>query len=93
MKMRDFGQKYDGNIQAAVMGIQRARFISERGQDTLQKIDKDTRKRKWFESVDTDVEMPAMTGPRGSKTGASMKMSRMSGCMLIVSYSSNPITN
>jgi hypothetical protein len=69
MKMRDFGQKYDGNIQAAVMGFQRAKFISERGKDTLEKIDKDTRKRKWFASVDTDNEAPAMSGPRGSKAG------------------------
>lgn len=56
MTMREFGEKYNGNIQAAVRGLHRAKFVSERGESALEKIDKDTRKRKWVESQETEDE-------------------------------------
>lgn len=57
MTMRDFGRLYNGNVQAAVRGHQKAKFMSERGEQALEKIDKDTRKRKWVESQENDSEM------------------------------------
>ncbi|KAJ7644081.1 hypothetical protein FB45DRAFT_783841 [Roridomyces roridus] len=46
MKMRDFGAKYNGNIQAALRGVQRERFVAAGATE----IDKSTRKRKWVAS-------------------------------------------
>jgi hypothetical protein len=46
MKMRDFGAKYNGNIQAALRGVQRDKFVAAGATE----IDKSTRKRKWVAS-------------------------------------------
>lgn len=72
MTMREFGNTYNGNIQAAVRGYQKAKFVSERGQNVLEKIDKSTRKRKWVASQEADGEMSQSgSNPdlRATKTG------------------------
>lgn len=54
--MRDFSSKYDGDIQAALRGLQREKM----GGDVTE-IDKTTRKRKWVASqeVEGDVHWSA----------------------------------
>ncbi|KAJ7601076.1 hypothetical protein C8J56DRAFT_1020014 [Mycena floridula] len=69
MTMRDFGNLYNGSVPAAVRGHQKAKFVSERGEDALEKIDKSTRKRKWVESQETDGEM--------STSGSNPEISRI----------------
>ncbi|KAJ6508877.1 hypothetical protein C8R45DRAFT_893749 [Mycena sanguinolenta] len=55
MKMRDFGAKYNGNIQAALRGVQREKFAAAGATE----IDKSTRKRKWVASQDDASEKAA----------------------------------
>lgn len=50
MKMRDFGAKYNGNIQAALRGVQRDKFVATGATE----IDKSTRKRKWVASQEAE---------------------------------------
>ncbi|KAF7365275.1 Nbl1-Borealin-N domain-containing protein [Mycena venus] len=50
MKMRDFGAKYNGNIQAALRGVQREKFVATGATE----IDKSTRKRKWVASQEAE---------------------------------------
>ncbi|KAF8208881.1 hypothetical protein K438DRAFT_1573514 [Mycena galopus ATCC 62051] len=50
MKMRDFGAKYNGNIQAALRGVQRDKFVAAGATE----IDKSTRKRKWVASQESE---------------------------------------
>ncbi|KAJ7095925.1 hypothetical protein B0H15DRAFT_1019952 [Mycena belliarum] len=50
MKMRDFGGKYNGNIQAALRGVQRDKFVAAGATE----IDKSTRKRKWVASQEAE---------------------------------------
>ncbi|KAJ6584903.1 hypothetical protein B0H19DRAFT_1249822 [Mycena capillaripes] len=52
MKMRDFGAKYNGNIQAALRGVQRDKFVAAGATE----IDKSTRKRKWVASQEAENE-------------------------------------
>ncbi|KAF7346226.1 Nbl1-Borealin-N domain-containing protein [Mycena sanguinolenta] len=74
MKMRDFGAKYNGNIQAALRGVQREKFAAAGATE----IDKSTRKRKWVASQDFDASEKAAKNARltvspqkkpGSSTG------------------------
>ncbi|KAJ7254398.1 hypothetical protein B0H12DRAFT_1017065 [Mycena haematopus] len=50
MSMRDFGAKYNGNIQAALRGVQREKFVAAGATE----IDKSTRKRKWVASQESE---------------------------------------
>ncbi|KAJ6619452.1 hypothetical protein B0H10DRAFT_1161977 [Mycena sp. CBHHK59/15] len=50
MKMREFGAKYNGNIQAALRGVQRDKFVAAGATE----IDKSTRKRKWVASQEAE---------------------------------------
>ncbi|KAJ7459801.1 hypothetical protein FB451DRAFT_1341614 [Mycena latifolia] len=54
MKMRDFGAKYNGNIQAALRGVQRDKFVAG-----ATEIDKSTRKRKWVASQEAEHDASA----------------------------------
>ncbi|KAF8073841.1 hypothetical protein FPV67DRAFT_1410028 [Lyophyllum atratum] len=47
MTMREFGEKYNGNVQAALRGFQKEKFG---GETSLGELDKDARKRKWVAS-------------------------------------------
>jgi hypothetical protein len=70
LTMREFGEKYNGDIQAALRGLHKAKFLNERGKEVLEKIDKDTRKRKWEASQDngdTDHEKENSRAPKTAK--------------------------
>lgn len=54
--MREFGDKYDGNIQSALRGFQKERLAAAGADATLGEIDKSMRKRKWAASQDLEVE-------------------------------------
>ena len=53
MTMREFGDKYNGDIQAALRGFQKERLETVGGTGTLGELDKDARKRKWVASQET----------------------------------------
>ncbi|KAJ7670279.1 hypothetical protein B0H17DRAFT_948911 [Mycena rosella] len=55
MKMRDFGAKYNANIQAALRGVQRDKFVATGATE----IDKSTRKRKWVASQEAEHDASA----------------------------------
>jgi Nbl1 / Borealin N terminal len=57
MTMREFGQKYEGNIQSALRGYQKDRLVAAGGDATLGEIDKSLRKRKWIESQEAEAEL------------------------------------
>ena len=57
MTMREFGQKYEGNIQSALRGYQKERLVAAGGDATLGEIDKSLRKRKWIESQEAEAEL------------------------------------
>jgi hypothetical protein len=54
MKMREFGEKYNGNVQAALRGFQKDKFVAAGVEGTLGELDKDARKRKWVASQEVD---------------------------------------
>ncbi|KAG5638169.1 hypothetical protein H0H81_001465 [Sphagnurus paluster] len=56
MSMREFGDKYNGNIQAALRGVQRERLVAAGGEGVLGELDKDARKRKWVASQEPTTE-------------------------------------
>ncbi|KAJ7505380.1 hypothetical protein B0H11DRAFT_2220819 [Mycena galericulata] len=62
MKMRDFGAKYNGNIQAALRGVQRDRFVATGATE----IDKSTRKRKWVASQE-DASGDSQKAPKNAR--------------------------
>ncbi|KAJ7134558.1 hypothetical protein C8R44DRAFT_829023 [Mycena epipterygia] len=65
MTMRDFGAKYNGNIQAALRGVQREKFVSAGASE----IDKSTRKRKWVASqeVEHDASADSQKAPKNAR--------------------------
>lgn len=56
MTMREFGGKYDGNIQSALRGFQKERLAAAGADATLGEINRSMRKRKWAASQDMEVE-------------------------------------
>lgn len=64
MTMREFGEKYEGNIQSALRGFQKERLAAAGGDATLGEIDKSMRKRKWVASQEAESEL---SGPRQPK--------------------------
>ncbi|TFK70359.1 hypothetical protein BDN72DRAFT_795291 [Pluteus cervinus] len=73
MTMREFGDKYGGNVQAALRGYQRERLVAAGADATLGEIDKSMRKRKWVasqEAIDGDTSTSQQSKelePRASK--------------------------
>lgn len=61
--MREFGDKYNGDVQAALMGLQKERMATEAGD---VEMDKSMRKRKWVASVEKEV---GGEGSRSFKNG------------------------
>lgn len=55
MTMREFGEKYSGNVQAALRGVQREKLASAGNDPALGEIDKNMRKRKWLTSQDQEA--------------------------------------
>lgn len=73
MTMREFGEKYNGNVQAALRGYQKERLIAAGADATLGEIDKNTRKRKWVASQEVEddpVGLPKEQERRASKNGS-----------------------
>ena len=61
--LREFA-KYNGDIQACLKGIQREKLGGEAGA-----IDKNTRKRKWVESQETDAKTKDAESLQAAKSG------------------------
>lgn len=64
--MREFGEKYAGDVQAALRGIQREKMG---GAEAVGEIDKTTRKRKWVASQETEAASTDMEGSKSVKNG------------------------
>ncbi|KAJ7212166.1 hypothetical protein GGX14DRAFT_447778 [Mycena pura] len=71
MKMRDFGAKYNGNIQTALRGVQREAFVTSGGAE----IDKSTRKRKWVASQEAENDASGIPekAPKNARLGPAEK--------------------
>ncbi|PPQ91685.1 hypothetical protein CVT25_012898 [Psilocybe cyanescens] len=79
MTMREFGQKYEGNIQLALRGFQKERLAAAGADATLGEIDKSMRKRKWVASQETETE------PSGSsqlKDSDSQRVLKNGSCLV-----------
>jgi hypothetical protein len=70
MKMREFGEKYNGNVQAALRGFQKDKFVATGGEGTLGELDKSARKRKWVASQ--EAESGDHGSVKGPKTGQAL---------------------
>ncbi|KAF9454730.1 hypothetical protein P691DRAFT_691674 [Macrolepiota fuliginosa MF-IS2] len=71
MTMREFGEKYQGNIQAALRGYQKERLVAAGADANFGEIDKNMRKRKWVEGVEAEMEKNSNKDgemPRATKT-------------------------
>ncbi|KAL0960716.1 hypothetical protein HGRIS_005742 [Hohenbuehelia grisea] len=71
MTMREFGAKYNGNVQAALRGVQTERLVAAGmepgfGIDT----DKSTRKRKWLASQESMENVASSSKVEGAKADA-----------------------
>ena len=73
MTMREFGKKYDGNIQLALKGYQKERLVAAGGDATLGEIDKSMRKRKWVASQEAEAEAE-LSGPSQPKDSIDKSM-------------------
>lgn len=71
LTMREFGQKYNGDMQAAIRGLHSEKIGGE-----ATEIDKATRKRKWIASQEAESEASGSKSvsedadPRIAKSGA-----------------------
>ena len=54
MTMREFEEKYNGDIQLALRGFQKDRLTAAGADANFGEIDKSMRKRKFLENVDND---------------------------------------
>ncbi|KAF8225886.1 hypothetical protein L208DRAFT_1407901 [Tricholoma matsutake] len=77
MKMREFGEKYNGNVQAALRGFQKEKFVAAGGEGTLGELDKVARKRKWVASQEVDSvdskDHDSSKAPKNARTAQSPK--------------------
>jgi hypothetical protein len=56
MLMRDFGEKYGGNVQLALRGFQKEKLAAAGGDSSFTEIDKNMRKRKWVANHEAELE-------------------------------------
>jgi hypothetical protein len=70
MTMREFGEKYQGNIQAALRGYQKERLVAAGADAEFGEIDRGVRKRKWVEGVEAEMEK------NGTKEGESSRAAK-----------------
>ena len=73
MTMREFGTKYEGNIQSALRGYQKERLVAAGGDATLGEIDKSMRKRKWVASQETEAELSGSSQPKDLDSQRALK--------------------
>jgi hypothetical protein len=72
MTLREFGDKYQGNLQSALRGYQKERLAAAGIDGSTDEIDRSERKRKWVASHDVDVSGNKEPEPeRSLKTGQS----------------------
>ena len=62
--MREFGKKYDGNVQEALRGVQRERMAAAGLDANFAEIDKSERKRKWVASQEVESEASGSGPPK-----------------------------
>ncbi|KIL67821.1 hypothetical protein M378DRAFT_159015 [Amanita muscaria Koide BX008] len=78
MIMREFGEKYNGNVQEALRGVQKERMAAAGLDANFAEIDKSERKRKWIESQEVEPEASGSGSrkdaekPRGPKSARIM---------------------
>ncbi len=78
--MREFGEKYHGNVQEALRGVQRERMAAAGLDANFAEIDKSERKRKWVASQEVESEASGSgtrsdpTEPRAAKNGEFIAM-------------------
>lgn len=74
--MREFGAKYEGNIQLALRGYQKERLAAAGADTSLGEIDKSMRKRKWVASQETDTEASESSQPKDTDSQRVLKNGR-----------------
>lgn len=85
MTMRDFGEKYEGNLQSALRGYQKEKLAAAGIDASKGEIDKDERKRKWVASQEVDIDISGSKDsepPRSFKNGVVLCF-RLSSILLI----------
>jgi len=73
MTMREFGGKYEGNIQSALRGFQKERLAAAGIDATQGEIDKSTRKRKWVASQEAEAEASGSSQPKDIEPQPALK--------------------
>lgn len=83
LTMREFGDKYNGDVQAALRGVQRERMgiSADAGAGDIE-IDKSTRKRKWVASMEAEHQLA-----EGSKSVKNGKCFEEDRCISLISFS------
>lgn len=81
MTMREFGEKYNGNVQEAVRGVQRERMATSLDANFAE-IDKSERKRKWAASQEVESEASGS----GSRKDATERHAAKNGMSFVVSF-------
>lgn len=71
MTMREFGDKYNGDIQLALRGFQRDRLAAAGADANFGEIDKSMRKRKFLENHEAERPASRESEARPSKSGMS----------------------
>jgi hypothetical protein len=66
MTMREFGKKYEGNVQSALRGYQKERLVAAGVDATPGEMDKSMRKRKWI-ALSPKKVAGSSTGPETIK--------------------------
>ena len=72
--MREFGEKYEGNLQSALRGYQKERLAAVGIDASVGEIDRSERKRKWaaIQEVEADMSTSKDSDPeRSNKNGLS----------------------
>jgi hypothetical protein len=75
MTMREFGEKYNGNVQEALRGVQREKMAAAGLDANFAEIDRSERKRKWVASQEVESEASGSgtpgdtTEPHAAKNG------------------------
>lgn len=69
MTMREFGEKYNGDIQLALRGFQKDRLAAAGADANFGEIDKSMRKRKFLENHEAEVTATMASDARPLKAG------------------------
>lgn len=70
MTMREFGEKYNGDIQLALRGFQKDRLAAAGADANFGEIDKTMRKRKFLENHEAELTATVPSDARPLKAGA-----------------------